>query len=145
VIAKATRPASTWVARVPAGDSFTPSQREWLARAVRNAEIASGLKFSVFVGVSEENSRAYAERLHQSLTDPDHSVFVMCDPEFHKLEIVTGNAARRVLSDLECRLAAAAMQTSFAGGDIVGGLAAGIQQLGEAARRPRTLHITRPE
>jgi uncharacterized membrane protein YgcG len=140
----ATRPASTWVARVPAGDSFTPSQREWLTRAVRNAEVASGLKFSVFVGVSEEYSRAYAERLHQALTDPDHSVLVMCDPEFHKLEIVTGIAVRRVLSDLECRLAAAAMQTSFAGGDIVGGLAAGVQQLGEAARQPRTLHITRP-
>jgi alkanesulfonate monooxygenase SsuD/methylene tetrahydromethanopterin reductase-like flavin-dependent oxidoreductase (luciferase family) len=132
------------VARVPAGDSFTPSQREWLTRAVRNAELASGLKFSVFVGVSEEDSRAYAERLHQALTDPDHSVLVMCDPEFHKLEIVTGIAARRVLSDLECRLAAAAMQTSFAGGDIVGGLATGVQQLGEAARQPRTLHITRP-
>lgn len=132
------------MARVPAGDSFTPSQREWLTRAVRNAEIASGLKFSVLIGVSEEDSRAYAERLHRSLADADHSVLVMCDPEFHKLEIVTGIAARRVLSDLECRLAAAAMQTSFAGGDIVGGLAAGVQQLGAAARQPRTLHITRP-
>jgi uncharacterized membrane protein YgcG len=132
------------VARVPAGDSFTPSQREWLTRAVRNAEIASGLKFSVLIGVSEEDSRAYAERLHRSLADADHTVLVMCDPEFHKLEIVTGIAARRVLSDLECRLAAAAMQTSFAGGDIVGGLAAGVQQLGAAARQPRTLHITRP-
>jgi uncharacterized membrane protein YgcG len=132
------------VARVPAGDSFTPSQLEWLTRAVRNAETASGLKFSVLVGVSEEDSRAYAERLHRALADPDHSVLVMCDPEFHKLEIVTGIATRRVLGDLECRLAAAAMQTSFAGGDIVGGLAAGIQQLGEAARQPRTLHITRP-
>jgi hypothetical protein len=69
---------------------------------------------------------------------------VMCDPEFHKLEIVTGKQARRTLSDLECRLAAAAMQTSFAGGDIVGGLAAGIQQLGEAAHQPKTLHTTRP-
>ena len=132
------------MARVPAGDSFTPSQREWLTRAVRNAEIASGLKFSVLIGVSEEDSRAYAERLHRSLADADHSVLVMCDPEFHKLEIVTGIAARRALSDLECRLAAAAMQTSFAGGDIVGGLAAGVQQLGAAARQPRTLHITRP-
>ena len=111
------------MARVPAGDPFTPSQREWMKRAVRNAEIASGLKFAVFVGVSEEDSRGYAERLHKSLTDPDHSVLVMCDPEFHKLEIVTGSEARRTLSDLECRLAAASMQTSFAGGDIVGGLA----------------------
>jgi uncharacterized membrane protein YgcG len=133
------------VARVPAGDSFTPSQRQWIKRAVRNAETASGLTFSVFIGVSEEDSRAYAERLHRSLTDPDHSVLVMCDPEFHRLEIVTGKEVRRVLSDLECRLAAAAMQTSFAGGDIVGGLAAGIQQLGEAARQPRTLHATRPD
>jgi hypothetical protein len=143
-MSRATIPASTWVARVPAGDPFTPSQREWIKRAVRNAQIASGLKFSLFVGVSEEDSRAYAERLHKSLTDPDHSVLVMCDPEFHKLEIVTGTEARRTLSDLECRLAAAAMQTSFAGGDIVGGLTAGIQQLGEAAHQPKTLHITRP-
>jgi uncharacterized membrane protein YgcG len=136
-------PASTWVARVPAGESFAPGQREWIKRAVRNAETVSGLKFSVFVGVSEEDSRAYAERLHRALNDPDHSVLVMCDPEFHKLEIVTGKEARRVLSDLECRLAAASMLTSFAGGDVVGGLAAGIQQLGEAARQPRTLHTTR--
>jgi len=142
-MSKATTPASTWVARVPAGDSFTPSQREWIKRAVRNADTASGLTFSVFVGVSEEDSRAYAERLHKSLIDPDHSILVMCDPEFRRLEIVTGKDARRVLSDLECRLAAAAMQTSFAGGDIVGGLAAGIQQLGEAARQPRTLHTSR--
>jgi uncharacterized membrane protein YgcG len=135
--------ASTWVAPVPAGDSFTRSQREWIKRAVGNAETVSGLKFSVFVGVSEEDSRAYAERLHKALTDPDHSVLVMCDPEFHRLQIVTGKEARRVLSDLECRLAAASMQTSFAGGDIVGGLAIGIQQLGEAARQPRTLHTAR--
>jgi uncharacterized membrane protein YgcG len=131
------------VARVPAGDSFTPSQLEWIKRAVRNAETISGLTFSVFIGVSEEDSRAYAERLHKALTDPDHAVLVMCDVEFRKLEIVTGIEARRVLSDLECRLAAAAMQTSFAGGDIVGGLTIGVQQLGEAARQPKTLHITR--
>jgi uncharacterized membrane protein YgcG len=138
-------PASTWVARVPAGDTFTPSQLQRLKRAVRNAEVVSGLTFSLFVGISEEDSRAYAEKLHRALPDPDQSVLVMCDPEFHKLEIVTGVAARRVLDDLECRLAAAAMQTSFAGGDIVGGLAAGIQQLGEAARQPKTLHVSRPD
>ena len=129
---------------MPAGDSFTPSQLDWIKRAVRNAETISGLTFSVFIGVSEEESRVYAERLHKALTDPDHSVLVMCDVEFRRLEIVTGIEARRALSDIECRLAAAAMLTSFAGGDIVGGLTAGIQQLGEAARQPRTLHITRP-
>jgi hypothetical protein len=144
-MSRATTPVSTWVARVPAGDSFTPSQLEWIKRAVRNAETISGLTFSVFIGVSEEDSRAYAERLHKALTDPDHSVLVMCDVEFRKLEIVTGIEARRALRDLECRLAAAAMLTSFAGGDIVGGLTVGIQQLGEAARQPRTLHASRSD
>ena len=55
-MSRATTPASTWVARVPAGDSFTPSQLEWIKRAVRNAETISGLTFSLFVGVSEEDS-----------------------------------------------------------------------------------------
>ena len=130
---------------MPVGDSFTPSQRDWLKRAVRNAETISGLTFSLYVGVSEDDSREYAERLHRALADRDHSVLVLCDPEFHRLEIVTGVGARRVLDDLECRLAAATMQTSFAGGDIVGGLATGIQQLGEAARQPRTLHASHPD
>ena len=128
--------------QVPAGDPFTPAQLDRLARAQRNAERASGLVFSVFVGVSEEDSRAYAERLHSALDDPDRSVLVMCDPGFRTLEIVTGTDVRRVLDDLECRLAAASMRSSFVAGDIVGGLATGVQQLGEAARQPRTLHTS---
>lgn len=129
---------------MPAGDSFTRSELSRIERAVRNAEKMSGLIFSVFVGVSEEDSRAYAERLHGALADPAHSVLVMCDPGFRALEIITGAQARRRLDDLECRLAAASMQSSFVGGDIVGGLVVGIQQLGEGARQPRTLHATNP-
>jgi len=131
------------VVQVPAGDTFTPAQLDRLVRAQRNAERASGLVFSVFVGVSEEDSRAYAERLHSALDDPDRSVLVMCDPGFRTLEIVTGTDVRRVLDDVECRLAAASMRSSFVAGDIVGGLATGVQQLGEAARQPRTLHTSR--
>jgi hypothetical protein len=44
---------------------------------------------------------------------------------------------------VECRLAAAAMRESFVADDIVGGLAHGISQLGEAAYEPPTLHATR--
>jgi uncharacterized membrane protein YgcG len=127
---------------VPAGEVFTYTELERLRRAQHNAEAASGLKFSLFVGVSEEDSRAYAERLHSALDDPSRSVLVLCDPAFHALEIVTGSEARRALPDVECRLAAASMQTSFVGGDIVGGLVNGIQQLGESARQPRTLHAS---
>jgi len=128
---------------VRAGEAFTRAQLDRLTRAQRNAEAASGLTFSLFVGVSEEDSRGYAERLHGALDDPGHSVLVMCDPGFHALEIITGAQARRTLDDVECRLAAASMQTSFVAGDIVGGLVNGIQQLGESARSPRTLHESR--
>ncbi|HEY5821977.1 MAG TPA: DUF5130 family protein [Propionibacteriaceae bacterium] len=129
---------------VPAGDALSASELERLKKAQSNAQTASGLTFSVFVGVSEEDSRAYAERLHSALDDPHHSVLVLCDPGFRAMEIITGSEARRSLDDVECRLAAASMQTSFVAGDIVGGLVNGIQQLGEAARAPKTLHTKRP-
>jgi uncharacterized membrane protein YgcG len=127
---------------VPAGESFTPAETDRLKRAVHNAEKVSGLTFSLYVGVSEEDSLAYAERLHSALADPARSVLIMCDPGFRALEIVTGREARRVLTDVDCGLAAATMQVSFAAGALVEGLAAGIQQLGEAAHRPRTLHAS---
>lgn len=128
---------------MPAGDSFTPAETERLMRAVQHAERISGLTFSVYVGVSEEDSRAYAERLHSALEDPPHSVLIMCDPGFRALEIVTGSEARRRLDDVECRLAAATMRTSFEADDIIGGLVHGIAQLGDAAYQPPTLHATR--
>lgn len=128
---------------MPAGESLSVSELARIKRAVRNAETSSGLTFSVFLGLAEEDSRAYAERLHSALDDPTHSVLVLCDPVFRALEIVTGAEARRNLDDVECGLAAASMETSFTGGDIVGGLVVGIQQLGEASRSPRNLHVSR--
>jgi len=129
------------VAPVSAGDALSHRELERLKRAVRNAELSSGLRFSVFVGPAEEGARAYAERLHAALDDPAHSVLVLCAPGLRALEIVTGAEARRTLGDVECGLAAASMKTSFAGDDIVGGLVLGIQQLGESARSPRSLHV----
>ena len=128
---------------MPAGDSFTPAETERLMRAVQHAERISGLTFSVYVGMSEEDSRAYAERLHNALEDPRRSVLIMCDPGSRALEIVTGSEARRRLDDVECRLAAATMRTSFEADDIIGGLVHGIAQLGDAAYQPPTLHATR--
>ena len=125
---------------MPGGEPLGPADTSRLERAVAVAERLSGLTFSVFLGSGEEDARGYAERLHAGLADPDGSVLVMCDPEFHALEIVTCAGTRRVLADFDCRLAAATMQTSFAAGDIVGGLVTGVQQLGQAARKPRTLH-----
>ena len=128
---------------MPAGEGISPAERARVERAVRVAEQLSGLTFSVFLGLSEEDARAYAERLHGALPAPDRSVLVLCDPVFRVLEIVTGGEARRALDDFDCRLAAASMQTSFQAGDIIGGLVNGVQQLGESARQPRTLHTAR--
>ncbi len=70
-------------------------------------------------------------------------MLVLCDIDQRVLEIVTGDRARRLFKDVDCRLAAASMQTSFTAGDVVGGLVTGIQQLGRSARHPRTLHNER--
>lgn len=126
-----------------AGD-VTPSDQARLERAIRNADQASQeLTFSLYLGATDGPPRAVAEALHAELTSPETSVLVLCDPEKRALEIVTGTLARRILTDAECALAAASMESSFAGGDIVGGLVVGIQQLGEAARAPRMLHLQR--
>jgi hypothetical protein len=126
---------------VSAGE-LTPTQTEDLKRAVRLAEEDSELRFSLYVGPAEGEPRAHAQQLHATLTDPPTSVLVLCDPEARALEIVTGAVARRTLEDGECALAALSMKSSFEGGDIVGGLAKGLMQLGRAARVPRTLHVT---
>lgn len=124
-----------------AGD-LNPSQTEDLKRAVRMAEEDSGLQFSLYLGAADGNPRHFAENLHATLDKPESAVLVMCDPERRVLEIVTGHLARRSLTDAECQLAAVGMQSSFVGGDLVGGLTSGLLQLGREARAPRTLHVT---
>ena len=127
--------------RVLAGRTLTPTEQGRLDRAVRNAEAASReLHFALYLGPTDGPTRPLAETMHASLAAPESSVLVLCDPDRRALEIVTGSLARRTLTDTECALAAASMEASFAADDIVGGLVLGIQQLGEAARAPRTLH-----
>lgn len=127
-------------APVAAGDSFSPRERSEVERASQLAGELSGLTFSTYVGPSDGAARPFAERLHAALPDAARSVLVSVDPASHRLEIVTGQDAERVLSDADCRLAILTMQSAFAEGDLVGGLVTGLQQLGEHARRPRTAH-----
>jgi hypothetical protein len=128
---------------VPAGEAISPTERLRIERAVAVAEELSGLTFSVFLGAARGEPRRYAEQLHGGLPVPDTSVLVLCDPRVRALEIVTGSRVRRVLDDYDCRLAAVSMQTSFQAGDIIGGLVNGVQQLGQSARHPETLHTSR--
>jgi uncharacterized membrane protein YgcG len=125
---------------VAAGEGFTAAQRHEIDRAIRDAETLSRLEFSVFVGRADGETRPFAERLHGALSAPDRSVLVLVDPAAKLLEVVTGQAARRVLDDDEVKLAALTMQSSFAAGDLVGGIVKGVLQLAEHARRPELRH-----
>ncbi|WP_433020211.1 DUF5130 family protein [Kribbella sp. CA-294648] len=129
---------------MPAGDAFTPEQLYDIERAVRNAEAASGLHFSVYVGGADSETRPFALELLNELDDPDNSVLVYVDPAGRRLEIVTGPNARRQLSDTSAGLAALTMQTSFATGDLTGGLVAGVQQLGDHAHQAPMVHVNEP-
>jgi uncharacterized membrane protein YgcG len=129
---------------VPAGDAFTPDQLYDIEKAVRYAEEVSGLQFSVYVGGADEETRPFALDLLNELDDPDHSVLVYVDPAGRRLEIVTGPQAKRQLTDTSAGLAALAMQTSFATGDLTGGLVTGVQQLGEHAHQAPLLHADEP-
>jgi uncharacterized membrane protein YgcG len=129
---------------VPAGEAFSSAERDEVGRALRNAEAVSGYHFSVYVGASEGETRPFAERLHAALPDPEESVLVLVDPAARRLEIVTGTQVAEVLDDAEAGLAALSMQASFSAGDLVGGIATGVQQMGERAHRPRALHTDTP-
>lgn len=130
---------------MPAGDAFTESQRQELGRAVEEAKRISGWDFAVEVGAAPVGgSRAYAESLHARLPDPGGSVLVQVDPEHRTLEIVTGSRVRRTLDNRAAALGALTMQSAFAGGDLARGLVAGLQQLAQLARSPRSLHTDTP-
>jgi len=94
----------------------------------------------VFVVTSEGDARAFAERLHASLSTPPRSILVMVDPAAHVVEVVTGSEVRRVLTDHDVGLAVLEMRTEFASGDLVRGLRHGISMLAMQSRAPRTLH-----
>ncbi|HEX6247529.1 MAG TPA: DUF5130 family protein [Nocardioidaceae bacterium] len=125
---------------MPAGETFSAHERHEIDKAIRDAETVSRYEFSVFVGAAEEEARPFAERLHATLTAPERSVLVVVDPSSRILEIVTGSEVKRDLDDGAVQLAALAMQSAFAGGDLVGGIQRGVMMLAEHARKPRMLH-----
>ncbi len=126
---------------MPAGDGFSAAQRQQIDKAIRSAETMCRLEFSVYVGGTEgEDTRAFAERLHATLVAPSHSVLLLVDPVARRIEVVTGEIARRQLDDSAVQLALVEMQSVFALDDLVGGIVRGVNMLASAARKPPTLH-----
>ena len=119
---------------------LTPHEIDRIERIAYSAAQSSGVQFSIFIGPATDEPRAYAIRLHGALDNAAQSVLILVDPTARLLEIVTGSATRRVLSDTDCRLAAASMQSNFVAHDLAGGLTAGIQQLSNSAYEAPTLH-----
>jgi len=127
---------------VPAGEAFSGRQLEAIERALRQAEKSSGLSYSVFVGDTEGDPRAAGRRLLGSLgAGAAEHVVVVVDPAHRDLAILCGARAAYHLDDRATALAAMSMTSSFAAGDLAGGVVDGLRTLAEHARQPRTLHF----
>ena len=124
------------------GEGFSSDQRFEIDRAIRAAETVCRYEFSVYVGAADGEAGPFAQRLHASLVAPARSILIMVDPAARLLEVVTGSVVRRDLTDDAVRLAAVAMESAFAQGDLVGGITRGLAQLADAARKPATLHAS---
>ena len=114
---------------------FTTRQLLRLDEALRVADKQTGLTFSVYVGDLQEPVREYAEKLHKQIDGAATAVLVAVSPNQRVLEIVTGTEARKRISDRDAKLAALSMAASFAGGDLSGGVLAGLDQLASHAGR----------
>ncbi len=114
---------------------FTTRQLLRLDEAMRVADSSTGLTFSLYLGELDEPVRGCAEKLHGQLPEPARSVLLAVAPNQRVLEIVTGSVAGRRLPDRACKLAALSMTAAFAGGDLAGGIIAGLAQLAEHAGR----------
>ncbi|CAO5228249.1 DUF5130 domain-containing protein [Frankia sp. AgKG'84/4] len=121
---------------VAAGEAFSPEQLDRLDRALEQAAKHSGVLFSVRVGPLRGDVRLAAERILSTLVeDPqrDPAALIVVSPGQCFVRVATTPAARSRIGDSAAALAALTMSSSFALGDLVGGLTTGIRQLGEVA------------
>jgi uncharacterized membrane protein YgcG len=126
---------------VPVGDAFTQRQADQIRHTLARARQDTGLHFSVYIGQTDGDVRAYARRLHSSLGNTaEIAVVTVIEPEQRRVEIVTGEIARRRIDDRAAALVSLSMATSFAGGDLAGGIVNGVRMMAQAAARPRVLH-----
>lgn len=117
-----------------AGDPLTRRDRQKVARAVDDAERATGLQLAVYVGPVDTDPHEQAERLLQesgALAAP--AVLLLVVPELRRVEIRTSPTARERVSDETAAAAIAAMTPLLAEGDLVGGVKSGLNLIAAAA------------
>ncbi len=119
---------------------FSYRQLARLDEALTMASRETGLRFTLYIGDLGRQTRVRAEELHaQCKADPSDAVLVAVSPGQRVVEVVTGSAASRRLPDRACALAVLSMTTSFAAGDLVGGIVNGLRQLSDQAGHPSSL------
>ena len=114
---------------------FSTRQLLRLDEALRISDQQTGLTFSVYIGELDTPTREFAEKLHRQIQSADRAVLIAVSPNQRRLEIITGNEARKRISDRDAKLAGLSMAAAFAGGDLAGGVLAGIDQLASHAGR----------
>jgi uncharacterized membrane protein YgcG len=112
---------------------FSTRQLLRIDEALRLADQATGLVFTIYVGALDEPIREHAIRLHAQLADPARSVLLALSPNQRVLEIVTGAEVRKRILDRDAKLAALSMVAAFGGGDLTGGIISGLDQLATRA------------
>ena len=111
-----------------------------LDEALTMSSRETGLRFTLYIGDLGRTTRLRAEELHSlSGGDPTESVLIAVSPGQKVVEVVTGAAAARRIPDRACALAVLSMTTTFANGDLVGGIVGGLRQLSDQAGHPSGL------
>ncbi|RZU30776.1 DUF5130 family protein [Blastococcus saxobsidens] len=119
---------------------FTFRELARLDEALTMSSRETGLHFTLYVGELRTPTRTHAEELHaRSGSHPTDSVLIAVSPGQRVVEVVTGAGAARRLPDRACALAVLSMTSSFASGDLVGGIVNGLRQLSDQAGHPSGL------
>jgi hypothetical protein len=119
---------------------FTFHELARLDEALTMSSRETGLRFTIYIGDLGPRTRVRAEELHaRSGSNPSDAVLIAVSPGQKVVELVTGAGASRRLPDRACALAVLSMTSSFAAGDLVGGIVNGLRQLSDQAGHPAAL------
>lgn len=131
------RHSRTFADSGPKGDADSPLSRtelELLDDVLLEAERATGLRFTAYVGDLGADTRATAESLLLSLgAEAAAAVLVAVSPTQRVVEVVTGSEAKRRVSDRAARLAVLTTVSSCGLGEIAQGLVNGLRILADQA------------
>lgn len=117
---------------------FSPVQLARLDEALTLAGRETGIDFSIYLGELGDDTRAGAEALHDSIGPAgSEAVLIAVSPNERVVEVVTGTAAARRVTERAAKLAVMSMVAFFKEGDLIGGLLSGLRMLADQAGSAR--------